>query len=96
MSAFLKSYEDKGEAAPFLFILNILVPGNPVVATVMYLALDQPTQQMEGVGVGEEGGSSSVPAGGSDSARHDTFMAMLARYRLVVWSWWRLGWVELS
>ncbi|CAN0268628.1 unnamed protein product [Ectocarpus sp. 12 AP-2014] len=80
VSAFLKSYEDKGEAAPFLFILNILVPGNPVVATVMYLALDQTTQQREGVGLGEEGVSSPVPAGGSDSARHDTFLAMLARY----------------
>ncbi|CAM9339038.1 unnamed protein product [Ectocarpus sp. 4 AP-2014] len=80
VSAFLKSYEDKGEAAPFLFILNILVPGNPVVATVMYLALDQTTQQREGIGLGEEGVSSPVPAGGSDSARHDAFLAMLARY----------------
>ncbi|CBJ48721.1 conserved unknown protein [Ectocarpus siliculosus] len=80
VSAFLKSYEDKGEAAPFLFILNILVPGNPVVATVMYLALDQTTQRRDGVGLGEEGVSSPVPAGGGDSARHDTFLAMLARY----------------
>eukprot|EP00903_Cladosiphon_okamuranus_P008016 g7733.t1 len=66
VSGFLRSYENRGEIAPFLFILNILVPGNPVVATVMYWTLD-------GVGDGEE---SSTGAGSS----YGTFLKMLERY----------------
>lgn len=65
MSGFLRSYEDRDETAPFLFVLNILVPGNPVVATVMYWALD-------GVGGGEE---DSTGAGST----HGTFLKMLGR-----------------
>lgn len=72
MSGFLRSYEDRGEAAPFLFILNILVPGNPVVATVMYWAL-------EGAGDGEV--PSSSPSAGA-SSRYGTFLKMLERWGL--------------
>ena len=37
----MKGFEDRGETAPFLFILNIIVPGTPVVGSVMYWALDR-------------------------------------------------------
>lgn len=63
---------DRGEVAPFLFILNILVPGNPVVATVMYWALD-------GAGDGEEPSSSPSAEAGSSQG---TLLKMLER-----WGW---------
>ncbi|CAM9296407.1 unnamed protein product, partial [Scytosiphon promiscuus] len=80
VTGFLKEFEDRGEKAPFLFILNILVPGNPIVATVMYLALDaagmegQQQQQTGGGGGGEGGGE------GTSSSKDDTFLRMLERY----------------
>lgn len=57
VAAFVKSFEDHGETAPFLFILNILVPGTPVVSTVMYWALEREN------GDGGEEGSSEGKAG---------------------------------
>lgn len=39
MAAFAKCFEDKGKTPPFMFLLNILLPGNPVVCSVMYWAL---------------------------------------------------------
>lgn len=39
IAAFVKSFEEKGETVPFLFLLNIIVPGTPIVSTVMYWAL---------------------------------------------------------
>ena len=81
MSGFLRSYEDRGETPPFLFVLNILVPGAPVVATVMYWALDhmpQQQQQQQGGGRGENEESSSPRASGLDSG-YETFLRMLER-----------------
>lgn len=74
VAGFLRGYEDRGEAAPFLFILNILVPGNPLVATVMYWALD-------GTGDGE----GSLAGAGSS---YGTFLKMLERWGLSLGGQW--------
>lgn len=66
MSGFLRGYESRSEVAPFLFVLNILVPGNPVVATVMYWVFD-------GAGDGE-GSSAGV------GSRDGNFLKMLERW----------------
>lgn len=39
MAAFAKSFEDKDESVPFMFLLNIILPGTPIVSSVMYWAL---------------------------------------------------------
>lgn len=64
ISAFVKSFESRGEKAPFLFILNILLPGIPVVSTVMYWAMD-----VERKAPSEEGLGSHAP-----------FLEVLKRY----------------
>lgn len=39
IAAFSRSFEERGETAPFLFLVNILIPGTPIVSTVIYWAL---------------------------------------------------------
>lgn len=39
MAAFAKAFAERNRSAPFMFLLNILLPGTPVVSAVMYWAL---------------------------------------------------------
>lgn len=82
MADFLRGYESRGQTAPFLFILSILVPGNPVVAAVMYWALDKTTQQQQQEGEGGGGGDGGGKNGTSSSC-YDTFLRMLERYDMI-------------
>ncbi|CAN0343527.1 unnamed protein product [Ascophyllum nodosum] len=68
ISAFVKGFEDRGETAPFLFILNIIVPGTPVVGSVMYWALDRKQEV-------------AAEANATEKTRaNDVFVKMLERY----------------
>lgn len=60
IAAFVKSFEDSGKTPPFLFILNILVPGTPVVSSVMYWAFDEDREGGSKANVTEEARSNDV------------------------------------
>lgn len=65
VAAFTKSFEAKGLEAPFLFLLNVLLPGAPDVSTVMYWAMGK------GIVDGERGDRAGD--------HHEKFMRMLER-----------------
>ena len=71
ISTYTRTYEARGDVAPFLFILNIMVPGTPAVCTVMYWALDD---EQHGSGEG---------ATASAAESHKTFLSMLERCVLI-------------
>ncbi|CAM9581770.1 unnamed protein product [Discosporangium mesarthrocarpum] len=63
IAAFVGSYKEgsgpgKLSQPPFLFIVNIALPGNPIVSTVMYWALDVGEAEAEAEAAGEKGNKS--------------------------------------
>lgn len=66
--SFVRAHEDRGKTAPFLFILNIMVPGNPIVCTVMYWALDN-----------TRGGDGEGSPAAEQPQAYNAFVSMLER-----------------